>query len=311
MRTSNRFTILAGILLTLAFGGPMLAADKGKITAIINDDKGAPIQGAKVTLSRKGSPTKTEQVSDGQGQVSFLIKDVTHEYDLRIEKEGYDSAGLPVKAKASEEVRVAIGLVPAALNQAVRDYNEGVNSLEAGNAGAALASLEKAITLNPKLPEAHAALAKVHLQQKSYVAAVAAANQFLALRPNDPRGLRLLYDAQKGAGEDERARETLVALVAAEPKSNAAAVLCYNEGIRLTNAGKPEEAAVYFEMVVQIAPGDSKFAKAHFFVGSAYARDETRKEAAKRELNTFLEMAPADPQAAAAKELLEHLSSSQ
>ncbi|HEY4593944.1 MAG TPA: tetratricopeptide repeat protein, partial [Thermoanaerobaculia bacterium] len=192
-------------------------------------------------------------------------------------------------------------------DQAILAYNEAVAALKAGNVAAALPNLEKAVSLNPKLPEAQVALAEAYLDQKRYGDALAAADRYLALRPNDAEGLRVRYDALKGAGDNDKAREALDALAAADPKSSDAAVRYFNEGAERARTGKLEDAAVFFEKAVQIAPTDPKFAKAHYVLGLTYAKDDTKKEAAKAQLNTFLQMAPNDPDAATAKEMLAYL----
>jgi tetratricopeptide (TPR) repeat protein len=320
MMTSVRRAALAAIVLALAFRGGLLAAGEGRIIATITDDKGAPVEGAKVVLTRPGTTYKLEKVSDKKGQVMLLVLDATQEYQLHIEKGGYGPYDGPVKPKVSDTVRMSFTLPsvapqPAAeapkelsgADQAILAYNEGVGALKAGNVAGAVPSLEKAASLNPKLPEAQVALAEAYLEQKRYGDALAAADRFLALKPNDAEGLRARYDALKGAGDNDKAREALDALAAADPKSPDAAVRYFNEGAERARTGKLEDAAVFFEKVVQIAPADPKFAKAHYVLGLTYAKDDAKKAQAKEQLNTFLQMAPNDPDAATAKEMLAYL----
>jgi tetratricopeptide (TPR) repeat protein len=320
MTTSIRRAALAALVLALAFRGALLAAGEGRIIATITDDKGAPVEGAKVTLTRKGTAYKIEKVSDAKGQAMLLVLDATQEYQLHIEKGGYGPYDGPVKPKVSDTVRLSFTLPAVApqaaaeapkelsgADQAIVAYNEGVTALKGGNVAAALPSLEKAASLNPKLPEAQVALAEAYLDQKRYGDALAAADRFLALKPNDPEGLRARYDALKGAGDNDKAREALNALAAADPKSSEAAVRYFNEGAEKARTGNLEDAAIYFEKVVKIAPADPKFAKAHYVLGLTYAQDDTKKEAAKEQLNAFLQMAPNDPDAATAKEMLAYL----
>jgi tetratricopeptide (TPR) repeat protein len=321
MRTSIRRAALAALLLALAFRGALLAAGEGRIIATVTDEKGAPVEGAKVTLTRKGTAYKIEKVSDAKGQVMLLVLDATQEYLLHIEKGGYGPYDGPVKPKISDTVHLSFTLPaitpPAATaeapkelsgaDQAVVAYNEGVTALKGGNVAAALPSLEKAASLNPKLPEAQVALAEAYLDQKRYGDALAAADRFLALKPGDTEGLRARYDALKGAGDADKAREALDALAAADPKSGEAAVRYFNEGAERARANKLEDAAVFFEKAVRIAPADPRFAKAHYVLGLTYAKDDAKKEAAKEQLNTFLQMAPNDPDAATAKEMLAYL----
>jgi tetratricopeptide (TPR) repeat protein len=313
---------LAALVLALGFSGALLAAGEGRIIATITDDKGAPVEGAKVVLTRAGTAYKIEKVSDKKGQVMLLVLDATQKYDLHIEKGGYGPYDGPVKPKVEDTVRLSFVLpaiqAPAAsaadapkelsgADQAVLAYNEGVSALRGGNVATALPSLEKAASLNPKLPEAQAALAEVYLDQKRYGDARAAADRLLALKPGDPEGLRARYDALKGEGDNEKAREALDALTAADPKSAEAAVRYFNEGAEKARTNKLEDAAVYFEKVVAIAPADPRFAKAHYILGLTYAKDDAKKAAAKEQLNTFLQMAPNDPDAGTAKEMLAYL----
>jgi tetratricopeptide (TPR) repeat protein len=321
MMTSIRRAALAAFVMALAFSGALLAAGEGRIIATITDDKGAPVEGAKVTLTRTGTAYKIEKVSDKKGQVMLLVLDATQEYQLHIEKAGYGPYDGPVKPKVSDTMRLSFTLPAVApqaaasdgpkelsgADQAVLAYNEGVTALKSGNVAAALTSLEKAASLNPKLPEAQVALAEAYLDQKRYGDALAAADRFLAMRPGDAEGLRARYDALKGAGDNEKARQALDALAAADPKNGEAAVRYFNEGAEKARTGNLEDAAVFFEKVVQIAPTDPKFAKAHYVLGLTYAKDDAKKAQAKEQLNAFLQMAPNDPDAATAKEMLAYL----
>jgi tetratricopeptide (TPR) repeat protein len=321
MTTSIRRAALAALVLALAFSGALLAAGEGRIIATITDDKGAPVEGAKVVLTRSGTAYKIEKASDKKGQVMLLVLDATQNYDLHIEKSGYGPYDGPVKPKVEDTVRLSFTLpavqaqAPASqgpqelsgADQAVMAYNEGVSALKSGNVAGALPSLEKAASLNPNLPEAQVLLAEVYLDQKRYGDARAAADRFLALKPAAPEGLRVRYDALKGEGDNEQAREALDALMAADPKSSEAAVRYFNEGAEKARTGKLEDAAVFFEKVVQIAPADPRFAKAHYFLGLTYAKDDARKAAAKEQLTLFLQMAPDDPDAGTAKEMLAYL----
>ena len=60
---------------------------------------------------------------------------------------------------------------------------------------------------------------------------------------------------------------------------------------------------------MEIAPAEPKFAKAHYVLGLTYAKDEKdeAKKAKARELQTFLQMAPNDPDAGTAKQMLDYL----
>jgi tetratricopeptide (TPR) repeat protein len=320
MMTSIRRAAFAALALTLAFTGALQAAGEGRIIATVVDEAGAPVEGAKVTLTRPGAGYKLEKVSDKKGQVMLLVLDATQEYQLDIAKAGYGPYQGPLKPKLQDTVRLTFVLPKAAAaktaegskelsgaDQAVLSYNEGVTALRGGDVAGALPKLEKAASLNPALAEAQVALAEVYLDLKRYGDALAASDRFLALKPGDAEGLRTRYDALKQAGDNEKAREALDALTAADAKNPETAVRLFNEGAERARTGKIDEAAVFFERVVAIAPADPKFAKAHYVLGLTYAKDDAKKAQAKEQLQAFLQMAPNDPDAATAKDMLAYL----
>jgi tetratricopeptide (TPR) repeat protein len=324
MMTSIHRAALTVLILALAFTAALRAVGEGRIIGTVTDEAGAPIEGAKAVLTRAGG-YRLEKVSDKKGQFMLLILDATQDYQIHIEKAGYGPFEGPVKPKLQDTLRLTFALpktaapaAPAAAaaeaprqlsgaDQAILAYNEGVTALRDGKIAGAVPSLEKAASLNPGLAEAQGALADVYLELKRYGDALAAADRFLALKPGDAQGLRARYDALRAAGDNEKAREALEALAAADPKSPETAVRFFNEGAELARKGKLDEAAGFFNRVVEIAPADPKFAKAHYVLGMTYAKEDGRKAQAKEHLQTFLQMAPKDPDAGTAKEMLAYL----
>lgn len=325
MMTSIHRAALTALTLALVFTGALRAVGEGRIIGTVTDEAGAPIEGAKAVLSRAGG-YRLEKVSDKKGQFMLLVLDATQDYQIHIEKAGYGPFEGPVKPKLQDTIRLTFALpkttAPAATapeatpeapkqlsgsDQAILAYNEGVAALRDGKIAGAVPSLEKAAALNPSLAEAQGALADVYLELKRYGDALAAADRFLALKPGNVQGLRARYDALKAAGDNEKAREALEALAAADPKSPETAVRFFNEGAERARAGKLDDAAGLFQRVVEIAPADPKFAKAHYVLGMTYAKEDGKKPQAKEHLQTFLQMAPKDPDAATAREMLAYL----
>jgi tetratricopeptide (TPR) repeat protein len=303
-----RAAFVALALVGLA-ASPLLAAGEGRIMGSIVDSTNAPVVGAKVTLTRPGTSYKLEKVSDAKGQFMLLILDATQEYVLKIEKEGFAPYEGPVKPKLEEAMRLQFTLdkpsvqaAPAAASpaaQAIDAYNQGVASLKAQDLPAAIAKFQESNTLDPKLPEPHAALAELYLEQKKYAEALASADAFLALKPDDPRGLKSRYDALVGLGEKEKASAVLETLAKVDTGSDTA-VRVINEGVALFNANKAAEAIPVFEKALALDP---KLAKAHYLLGLSYANTGDMAKA-KTHLEAFVAMAPEDKDAATAKEML-------
>jgi tetratricopeptide (TPR) repeat protein len=311
---------LSALVVALSFAAALHAAGEGRIVGTVLDEANAPIEGVKVTLTRKGTGYKLEKVSDKKGQFMLLILDATQEYELRLEKPGYKPYEGPLKPKLEDTMRVGYTLVKAEQaaapkelsgnDKAIAAYNEGVTLLKANDLAGAAPKFEQAAAFDPKLAEADGALADLYLELGRNPEALVAADRYLELKPNDPRGLRARYDALKGTGENDKARTTLEALALADPKGEGTAVRFFNEGAELTRAGKYDDAAVWFEKVVEIAPAEPKFAKAHYVLGLTYAKEEkdaAKKARAKEQLQTFLQMAPNDADAGTAKQLLDYL----
>lgn len=317
--TSIHRAALTALGLTLACAASLHAAGEGRIIGTVVDETGAPVQGARVILTRPGTAYKLEKTSDKKGQVMLLILDATQEYQIRAEKEGFTSFEGPVKPKIEDTLRLTFTLAKAApppeaskelpgSEKAILAYNEGVSALKTNDLAAAVPKFEQAAALNPELAETHAVLAELYLELKRNADSVAAADRYLALKPGDPRGLRARYDALKAAGDAAKVKEALDALMAADPRDPETAVRFFNEGAERTRAGQYDEAAVYFERCVQIAPDDPKFAKAHYVLGLSWAKDDAKKAQAKEHLQKFLQLTPDDEDAETAKQLLEYLS---
>jgi tetratricopeptide (TPR) repeat protein len=301
--------ILAGAALLAA--GPLLAVGEGRILATVVDASGAPVAGAQVVLTLPGTSYKQEKKTDAKGTVTLLVLDATKQFLIHIEKEGFTPVEEPVKAKIQDTTRVSFALqpavkaAPAALsgeNQAVNAYNEGVLRLQAGDKAGAIPHFEDAEKLNPKLPEAPGILAELYIDQGKNAEAVAAAERFLALKPNEARGLSVEYDAYQALGDTAKADAALEALIQAAPGRDTA-VRLLNKGVKLFNESKVEDAAKIFERALVLDP---TLAKTQYMLGLSYANSgDTEK--AKEHLAKFLEMAPNDENAATAKEMLEYL----
>jgi tetratricopeptide (TPR) repeat protein len=312
--------LLAALTLTLALTGALSAAEEGRVLGTVVDEAGAPIVGARALLTRPGTGYKLEKTTDKKGQFTLLILDATQQYQIRVEKEGYLPYEETVKPKIQDTLRLTFTMAkpapaqpaggPAAdamtgSDKAVLAYNEGVETLKAGNLAGAAAKFQEAATLNPSLAEAYAVLADVSLELGKNAEALAAANHYLELKPGDAKGLTARYDALKALGDKEQARAALEALATAD-KTQETAVRLYNEGAESTRANDLDGAAVWFRRALEIDPRNPQFAKGHYVVGLTYAKTGDNAKA-KEHLETFLEMAPNDPDAESAREMLEYV----
>ncbi|HEX2223841.1 MAG TPA: tetratricopeptide repeat protein [Thermoanaerobaculia bacterium] len=184
---------------------------------------------------------------------------------------------------------------------AKRAFNYGAELLRADKNDDAAAQFNRAIQLDPNLPQPYVALGNIHLRKKNYKEAVATVDRLLAVQPRNLEALTLRYEALKASGDKAAAATAQTALKTASAGQSPQAL--YNQGVTLFNAGNPGEAKVALESALS---ADAKFAKAHYLLGLILAGENKPKEA-KAHLQKFIEMAPNDPEASTAKEMIASL----
>ncbi|HEY8021901.1 MAG TPA: tetratricopeptide repeat protein [Thermoanaerobaculia bacterium] len=311
----NRFrrALAATLLAGLAAAAALHAVGEGRVLGVVKDTAGAPVAGATATITSPEFKFELKKTSDAKGKFTLVILDATRKYVIRVEKEGYVSTQGPLDVKLGENTEQtytlealkpgqttgqpsgtpAQGTAPKELSgadKAVNVFNEGVAAFKAGDAATAVAKFKEAEQLDPKQAAAPGALADVYLSQKQYADAEGAAERFLALKPNDPRGLRDRYDAYKGAGDKEKAKTALDALVAADP-SRDTAVLIYNAGAEAQRAGQNEVAIANLNRAIEIDP---KMEPAYTGLATVYENQKNYPQA----LATLDKLAQVDPQSA-------------
>lgn len=183
---------------------------------------------------------------------------------------------------------------------AVRIFNLGAEASRGGDRDGAIAYLKRAVEVDPTLDQAYSAMGQVLLVKKSYKEAAQAVEPVLARNPNNLEALTIRYEALKAAGDKAGAAAAQEAMKAAQASMNPDDL--FKQGVALYNANNMVDAVAAFHMALTVNP---KHAKSHYMLGLAYAGTDAAK--AKEHLTKFLELAPEDPDAAQAKEMLTYL----
>lgn len=266
----NLRALSVALLATLALAASAHAVGEGRVLGTVVDPQGQPIAGLKVTLTQPGTDYKLERTTDAKGKFSLLVLDATKEYVLRMEREGYDPFQETIKPKPGDTLRLDYTLsisAPAApagpsaeeikqlegKNQAIAAFNEGVTTLKAGDLKTAAARFEAAVQQDSALAPAYGALAEVYAELGRNAEALAAAERYLELEPNNVRGLRVRYDAAKALGDKAKTAEALQALAAVD-KSRDTAIRIYNLGAEASRAGDRDGAINHLKQAIQIDP---------------------------------------------------------
>jgi tetratricopeptide (TPR) repeat protein len=293
------------------------ALGQARIHGKIVDEKGAPIVGVKITVTTDAVANfKMEGTSNDKGDYAFSLVDSTKTYKYKLEKDGYLAIEEPIKvpiesntqhdfqltsaSSAQEQAQATAEAEMTPQDKAVEAYNAGAAAYNAQDIPGAKAKFQEAVALDPTLASAWSVLSALQLKDKEYKEAAAAAEAALAADPADQRALRVRVDAYKNLGDAAKLKEATAALASADP--GVAAITLVNEGVQLYNAGKMNEAKAPLEKALELDPTQ---ARAHYLLGICYSMDDKAK--AREHFNKFLEMAPNDPDAAAAKEMLQYV----
>lgn len=184
---------------------------------------------------------------------------------------------------------------------AVRVFNAGADAARAGDLDTAITLFGKAIEIDPELAPAHAASARLLLASERYQEAVTAAERALEIDPDLVEVQRVRYEAYRRLGQEDKALEVFEELAAADPEGLAETL--YEQGRSAFQAGDTAQAVQALEQAVQAKPDH---ARAHYMLGLSYANAD-QKAKAKQHLQKFVELAPDDPEAATAQEMIKYM----
>lgn len=212
----------------------------------------------------------------------------------------YDVARQEGDETAAAEYLEQLKSSDAGTDTAVRIFNEGAEAARLGDVDTARQRFEEALELDPELAAAYAALAPVYLLQEEYDKTIEAATQAYDLDPGRGSVLKYKYEAYRLKGDEEMALQVFEEMSAADPEGTAEAL--YNQGINQFNNGNMPAAKKALEQALAADPDN---AKAHYYLGLVMVN--TGEGEAKEHFERFLELAPDDPDAPTAREMIEYV----
>jgi tetratricopeptide (TPR) repeat protein len=318
-KSMRRALICFGMaLVAVALAAPVFAQGTGVIRGTVTDEKGQPIQGAKITITRSGdsSARKWETTSDAKGE--YLQAGLTYSgaYMVLCEREkiGSDLAQATVKLGVRTTVNfqlIAGKLAPAqaaALNKVLKAlFAEGVAASQAGNHQLAIQKFNEMIVQMPKCSDCFYNIGVSQSQLKNWDEAEKAFKQAIELRSDYVdayNGLAGVYNAERKMDLAAAAAAKAAEMGAAGGASGGGnAETLYTQGVILWNAGKIPEATAQFEQALK---ADATYAPTHFQYGMALLNQGKLPEAL-TEMDTYLKLAPTGEFAAQAKALISQL----
>jgi len=225
----------------------------------------------------------------------MLAADPKDQVGLSVQYEAYRAQGQTELAKEAYARLVAV------VDPAVIAYDEGKEAVRRGDVDAAKEHFQEAARLDPKMAAAHEALAWIHLNAGEHASAAQEAEQVLGLEPDNISALTVQYEAARALGHEAAADATLKRMYKIAPHKTATHF--YQQAVKLFNADRITDAEAIFQQILQHRPDH---ARSHYMLGLCLV-NRGKKAQAEEHLNKFLELAPDDPDAKAARSVLAYL----
>lgn len=238
---------LFGSYLALAlavFGGvspDAAAAASLTLRGTVSDTAGKPLEGVRVTAEAETGGWTAEMTVDGRGRFRLELPDREGVYQLELSREGFRTVQRRIRARdldagGRKSLSLSFTLLPTqggaadfepgrfrGAKEAWELYERGLRAIDAGRSEDARDLFERALSLEPLLPAANAAMALVHLLAGEHGAAVEAADLFLTYADAETSSSAMIVEAKKVR------RDALFALGDCEAASTAAEELLVEE----------------------------------------------------------------------------------
>lgn len=215
---------------------------------------------------------------------------------LRLAFDAYRELGDEEKVA---ELQAQLANTGMASGLAVTVFNEGAHATQAGELETAITKFREALSLDPKLIQAHAALATVFYNLERYDEALTAAEEVLVIDPSHLQGLRMRYLVHDAQNAQDQVMSSFEAYSKVDPKG--AADVLYQRADLDFRDGQTDRAQAALLKVLELFPD---MARAHYTLGLTYASSNTAK--ARKHLERFIELAPDDPEVDAAREMMSY-----
>jgi Flp pilus assembly protein TadD len=227
----KHFESLAGALLRRAAPFFMSAVFAAQAAPCFCGQSALPVQSA--------SPAK-QQTQPRQQKVANPLNDLLDEAQRNIDANNFDAAVAPLQKFIAEKPEVAF---------AHFQLGYAYTALKRGDE--ARAEYERAIALDPRMPEAYLNLGILLLDKQEYAAAVAPLSKAVELLPAQSRPRSLLAVAQERSGDREGAARSFEGVLHLDPNDSAANHYLGEIDLR---RGKPAEAEARFRHALEIRP---------------------------------------------------------
>jgi tetratricopeptide (TPR) repeat protein len=194
VRMSGRVFVQRCVIVLVVMGAASNAApvaagqmELAVMQGTVKDESGKPLEGVTFRIKDLGRGRETTIKSDKDGK--FYRRGLQAvEYELVVEKEGYQPISDKIKLNAGTDRRFDFKLAKSA-PEGAGDFAKGVEAYNRGDNQAAVQAFEAAVQKAPELPEVRVNLALAYFRLQRITDAVAQLEKAATLAPDSPRVL--------------------------------------------------------------------------------------------------------------------------
>lgn len=309
----KRLVVAGGLMLGLVLLGGEVSAQTGTARGKVLDDKGQPLEAAKILIEFQGGINRKHETKTNKKGEYTQVGLNPGNYKITAEKEGFQTTFVQYKVSLGEatvipEMKLSPGksgggnaAAAAAADKAIAEIRAAVDSaialVNAGKLAEAEAVYADLAVKNPTIPQLYYNLGVVQMQQKKAAESEASFLKAIEIKPDYTDAQSALVNLYLGTGQGAKAVEYTQKAATANPTD---AKALFQVGYASFNAGKYEEAAEAFKKAEAI---DASNAEIQYYLGSIAIGQNNVAECATR-LEKYLAQAPTGPNAATATQLL-------
>ena len=300
------------VLVAAIIASPAFAQTTGMVKGRVLDEKGQPVEGAKITIESKDpGVNRTFTVTSNKKGEFAQIGMPPGQYKVTAEKEKLGAQSFDLRVRLGDPTEVKFLLAPgmtvaskeqqqkAAAVQAA--FDAGVTASRANDYDTAIAKFQEAIGLLPNCFDCYYNIGQANTQKKDYAKAEEAFKKAIELKADYAdayNGLATIYNAQKMFDEAAAASQKAIEVGAATAGPGGAAGggnvnALYNQGVIAWNANDFAKAQDSFNAALA---AKADHAESHFMLAKVYLNLGKLPEAAK-EFETYTKIAPTGPNA--------------
>jgi tetratricopeptide (TPR) repeat protein len=288
-------------LLAALVAMPAFAQSTGMVKGVVTDEKGQPVQDAKVIIDAQAGGRHYETKTDKKGEY-IQIGLTSGAWSIRAEKDkmGSAPATINVRANTTQTANLALsGASAAAANEAKakgealkKTFDEGVALSNAGKYAEAIEKFNAGIQISANCADCYNNIGYSYAQMKDWDKAEAAYKKSTEIRDDATayNGLATVYNAQRKFDQAQAAGAKALQLGGGAAGGGGNADTLYNQAVILFNQGKPAEAKPLLEQAIA---ANANHAEAHYLLGMSLVGIDPAK--AVPEFETFLKLSPSGP----------------